>query len=86
MNVLSQNYKIDVYNNQILSVCLRLLQEFRNSEEVIHTVADTYFSVLKSTTLKQELLMSLLTRLKTFGQNLIQSFYYLVKAIVNSEV
>lgn len=31
MSIINQNYKIDAYNNQILSVCLRLLQEFKNS-------------------------------------------------------
>lgn len=31
MSIIKQNYKIDAYNNQILSVCLRLLQEFKNS-------------------------------------------------------
>lgn len=29
--ILSKAFKIDAYNNQILSVCLRLLQEFKNS-------------------------------------------------------
>jgi len=29
--ILKQNYKLDAYINQMLSVCLRLLQEFKNS-------------------------------------------------------
>jgi hypothetical protein len=32
ISILKQTFKIDAYNNQILSVCLRILQEFKNSE------------------------------------------------------
>lgn len=80
--ILRKPFRIDAYNNQILSVCLRLLQEFRNSEEIMRVVADTYLALLLGTTLKQELLLSILARLKTFGANLLHSFYYLIKSIV----
>lgn len=32
INILKESFKIDAYNNQILSICLRLLQEFKSSE------------------------------------------------------
>lgn len=34
-SILNQGFKVEAYNNQILSVCLRLLQEYRNSQEII---------------------------------------------------
>lgn len=46
-------------------------------------VANTYFAMLKITVLKQDLVLSILGRIKAIGQNLIQSFYYFIKSIVN---
>lgn len=86
INILNQNFKITAYNNQILSVCLRLLQEYRNSQDIIEIVAKTYFSLLKITVLKQDLIISILGRIKSIGQNLIQSFYYFIKSIVKEEI
>jgi hypothetical protein len=86
INILKQSYKIDAYNNQILSICLRLLQEFKSSEDIMRVVADTYLALLIGTSLKQELMMSILNRLRTFGANLVNSFYYLIKSIVIQKV
>ena len=86
INILKQSYKIDAYNNQILSICLRLLQEFKSSEDIMRVVADTYLALLIGTSLKQELMMSILTKLRTFGANLVNSFYYLIKSIVIQKV
>lgn len=80
--ILSKAFKIDAYNNQILSVCLRLLQEFKNSEEVMRVVARAYLSLLTGTSLRQELILTILGKLRTFGANLVHSFYYLVKSII----
>jgi len=53
IEILKQHFKIDAYINQILSVCLRLLQEFKNSEEVMRIVGETYLALLTSTSLRQ---------------------------------
>jgi hypothetical protein len=86
INILKQSFKIDAYNNQILSVCLRLLQEFKNSEEVMRVVGDIYFALLTGTSLKQDLILTILGKLKTFGANLVHSFYYLIKSIVTEKI
>jgi|LakMenE18May11ns_1017448.scaffolds.fasta_scaffold9418237_1 hypothetical protein len=52
----------------------------------MRVVADTYLALLIGTSLKQELIMSILNRLRTFGANLVNSFYYLVKSIVLQKV
>jgi len=39
IEILKQKYRIDAFNNQILSVSIRLLQEFRNNEDIIEVVA-----------------------------------------------
>lgn len=80
--ILSKAFKIDAYNNQILSVCLRLLQEFKNSEEVMRVVARAYLFLLTGTSLRQELILTILGKLRTFGANLVHSFYYLIKSII----
>lgn len=80
--ILSKAFKIDAYNNQILSVCLRLLQEFKNSEEVMRVVARAYLYLLTGTSLRQELILTILGKLRTFGANLVHSFYYLIKSII----
>lgn len=82
ISVLKQNFRIDAYNNQIHSVCLRILQEFKNSEDVMRVVADTYLSLLTGTSLKQELILTILSKIKTFGANLVHSFYYMMKSII----
>ena len=82
VSILRQSFKIDAYNNQILSVCLRILQEFKNSEEIMRVVADIYLALLTGTSLKQELVLTILSKLKTFGANLVHSFYYMVKSII----
>jgi hypothetical protein len=86
INILKQNFRIDPYINQILSICLRLLQEFKNSEEVMRVIADTYMALIISTSLKQELVLAILGKIKTFGANLVHSFYYLVKSILQDKV
>lgn len=43
------------------------------------TVADTYFALLIGTSLKQDLILSILGKIKSFGANLVRSFYYLIK-------
>jgi hypothetical protein len=86
ISILRQSFKIDAYNNQILSVSLRILQEFKNSEEVMRVVADTYLALLTGTSLKQELVLTILSKLKTFGANLVHSFYYMVKSIIIQKI
>jgi hypothetical protein len=82
VSILKQSFKIDAYNNQILSVCLRILQEFKNSEDVMRVVGETYLALLTGTSLKQELVLTILSKLKTFGANLVHSFYYMIKSII----
>ena len=48
----------------------------------MRVVADTYLSLLAGTSLKQELILIILSKIKTFGANLIHSFYYMMKSII----
>lgn len=52
----------------------------------MRVVANTYLSLLTGTSLKQELILTILGKLKTFGANLVHSFYYLVKSIVLEKI
>ena len=82
INIFKAGFKIDAYRNQIMSVCLRLLQEFKHNNEIMHIVADTYYALLSHSVLKKEIILPLFAKLKTFGGNLMQTIYYLVKKIV----
>jgi len=48
----------------------------------MRVIADTYMALIISTSLKQELVLAILGKIKTFGANLVHSFYYLIKSIL----
>ena len=86
IDILKQKFRIDAFNNQIISVSLRLLQEFKSSADVIEVVAEVYFALLGATLLKQEFLLAIMQKLRGYDSNLMQAFYYLVKNIVKEGV
>jgi division protein CdvB (Snf7/Vps24/ESCRT-III family) len=79
-------FKLDAYNNQMLSVCLRLLQEFKSSDEIIQIVSETYYSIIDNTVLKKDIVTAILNKLKTIGGNLMQTVYFLVKKIIKERM
>jgi hypothetical protein len=81
-NVYKQGFRLEVYTNQVLSVCLRLLQEFKHKEEAIETVANIYFLMLQHTVLKKEIVVAILGKLKAFSSTLTEAIYCLVKKII----
>ena len=79
-------FKLDAYNNQMLSICLRLLQEFKSSDYVFQVVSDTYYSIIENTVLKKEIVHAILGKLKVIGGSLMQTVYYLVKKIIKENM
>jgi len=86
IKIRNQKFKLDAYNNQMLSVCLRLLQEFKSSDEIIHVVSETYFSMIHNTVLKKDIVTAILNKLKIIGGNLMQTVYLLVKKIIKEKM
>ena len=82
ISILDQKFKVEAYRNQLLSVCLRLLQEFRSNDDVVESVANVFFSMLMNTVMKKEIVIALLGKLRAVGSNLIIAFYYLTKKII----
>lgn len=82
ISISDQKFNIEPYRNQILSVCLRLLQEFKNNDEVMQTIAKVYFTLLKNTVLKQQLITAILAKIKVIGNNLIHTFYHLINSVL----
>lgn len=48
----------------------------------MRVVARAYLFLLTGTSLRQELILTILGKLRTFGANLVHSFYYLIKSII----
>ena len=86
IKIRNQKFKLDAYNNQMLSVCLRLLQEFKSSDEIIQVVSETYFSMIDNTVLKKDIVTAILNKLKIIGGNLMQTVYLLVKKIIKEKM
>ena len=53
ISIFKSNFKIGAYNNQIMSVCIRLLQEFKNNEDIMHVVANVYYTLIEHTVAKK---------------------------------
>jgi len=52
----------------------------------MHVVAETYLALLNATQHKQQLLTALLAKLRIFGTNLVQCFYFLVNEIMAQNI
>jgi hypothetical protein len=85
-SVLGSGFSLAPYTVPILSVCLRLLAEFRSSQEVVRVVADTYLALLLASPLRQQLLLQIMSKLRSSGPSLVHAFYYLMKDILKKGV
>lgn len=52
----------------------------------MQTIANMYFSLLKNTVLKQQLITAILGKFKVIGNNLLQTFYYLINTVIKEGV
>ena len=52
----------------------------------MQTIANMYFSLLKNTVLKQQLIIAILGKFKVIGNNLLQTFYYLINTVIKEGV
>jgi hypothetical protein len=52
----------------------------------MRVVGETYLALLIGTSLKQELILTILGKLRTFGANLVHSFYYMIKSIITQNI
>ena len=53
ISILNQKLNISAYTPQMLSVCLRLLQEYKLNNDLTYWVSELYYSLIESTANKK---------------------------------
>lgn len=81
--VYQKSFIIEVYSTQILSICFRLLQEFKQRDEMMDCIAVTFRHLLSSSVNKNELMLAIIAKIKVYGNVLVEAVYHLVKSLIN---
>ena len=52
----------------------------------MNAVSDAYLYLLVSTNLKQEFILAILLKIRTFGANLVESFYFMIRSLIEKKI
>jgi len=85
-SVYQKRFNIEVYSQQILSICFRLLQEFKQREEIMQCVANEFQNLLLNSVNKNELMLAIIGKIKVYGNVLVEAVYHLVKSLINEHI
>lgn len=85
-SVYQKRFNIEVYSNQILSICFRLLQEFKSKDEIMQCVSNEFQNLLLHSTNKNELMLTIISKIKVYGNVLVEAVYHLVKSLINENI
>ena len=85
-SIYAKGFNIQVYSNQILSICFRLLIEFKNKEEMIQCVSNELQNLLVHSNDKNKLMLTIISKVKIYGTVLIETIYYLIKNLMSEKI
>ena len=84
--VYQKRFNIEAYSTQILSICFRLLQEFKQRDEMMQCISETFRHLLLSSVNKNELMLAIIAKIKVYGNVLVEAVYHLVKRLINEKI
>ena len=86
--IYESEYNIEIYSHQVVSVCLRLLSEYKSNksiEEIIKLIASTIFHLIKKSERHSNIINNLVHKVKFYGEPLVRTLYYLFKIVLNEK-
>ena len=78
-SVYQKRFNIEVYSQQILSICFRLLQE-------LQCVAKEFQNLLLNSVGKNALMLTIISKIKVYGNVLVEAVYHLVKGLIGGHI
>ncbi len=85
-SVYQKRFNIEVYSTQILSTCFRLLQEFKQKEEMMQCISNEFQNLLLHSASKNDLMLTIISKIKIYGNVLVEAVYHLVKGLIKQKI